>query len=59
MLNSIGRIESYCDGVHCKLCPFSKVISKKKLDICCEDLESDYPEIAIEVVENWVKENPN
>ena len=59
MLNSIGRIESYCDGVNCKLCPFSKVMSKNKLDICCEDLESDYPEIAIEVVENWVKENPN
>ena len=38
--------------------PFSKFISKKKLEICCEDLESDCPEIAIEVVENWAKDNP-
>lgn len=58
MLNSIGRIEAYCDGVTCHLCPFSKIISDMKMDVYCDDLEATYPEIAIEVVENWAKDNP-
>ena len=54
-LINYGRTD--CDGVNCKLCPFSKAMSKKKLEICYEDLELYYPEIAIEVVENWAKNN--
>ena len=54
MLNSIGRIDSHCDGANCLKCPFAKEIEDEP-DIYCDQLEADYPELAISIVEKWAE----
>lgn len=51
MFNDLGRIESDCMGVDCSDCPLSKL--NNKTNYTCNELESLYPEKAIEIVMNY------
>lgn len=52
MLNSLGRYEGGCNGVLCRKCPLSK--DKNGKDINCIELETIYPEIAAQIVSDFV-----
>ena len=52
MLNSLGRYEGGCNGVFCTSCPLSK--DKNGKDITCIRLEMIYPEIAAQIVSDFV-----
>ena len=54
MLNSIGRIDSHCHGANWLTCPFAKEIEDEP-DVYCDQLEADYPELAISNVEKWAE----
>ena len=56
MLNSLGRTEGRCIGVHCKKCPLSS--ENNTTGEACTDFEVMYPEEATKVVKNWGEENP-
>lgn len=45
----------FCTGI-CNICPLSSNNNEEKL--YCDDLEIERPEIAVELVEKWAKENP-
>ena len=45
----------FCTGI-CNICPLNSNNNEEKL--YCDDLEIERPEIAVELVEKWAKENP-
>ncbi len=45
----------FCTGI-CNICPLNSNNNEEKL--YCDDLEIEHPEIAVELVEKWAKENP-
>jgi hypothetical protein len=45
----------FCTGI-CNICPLNSNNNEEKL--YCDDLEIERPEIAVEIVEKWAKENP-
>lgn len=49
-LKAKGRMTGNCH-ILCRDCPFYRVDD-------CSELEADYPEQAVEIVEKWAKENP-
>lgn len=53
MLNSLGRYEGGCNGVLCRKCPLSKDKNGKDINYCIE-LEMIYPEIAAQIVSDFV-----
>lgn len=54
-LKSRGRMTENCN-IDCDKCPLCEDNNGK--GIYCAELESEYPEQAVEIVENWAKENP-
>lgn len=52
MLNNLGRYDGACRGVSCRKCPLSK--DKNGKDITCSELEIIYPEIAAQIVSDFV-----
>ncbi len=56
-LKAKARMTEGCGIYHCsEKCPLNS--SRNGLNISCNNFENNYPEKAIEIVENWAKENP-
>lgn len=56
MLSSLGGTGIGCNGVECMTCPLSSNINDE--DLSCTSLESEKPEIAVEIIEKWSEEHP-
>ena len=56
MLNSLGKNGPGCVGVLCGDCPFSSF--DNGMNISCAEIEIDYPEEAVAIVEKWSQEHP-
>ena len=50
-----NRMADGC-SINCSNCPLSSANNGKKLG--CSEFENTYPDIAVEIVEKWNKENP-
>lgn len=56
MMNSLGRKNGICSGVNCNDCPFNLCTDKKGM--LCGEIEFEYPEEAVAIVEKWAEEHP-
>ena len=56
VLNSLGKNGAGCRGVLCDDCLFSSI--NNGMNISCAELEIDYPEEAVAIVEKWSQEHP-
>ena len=56
MLDSFGRTSGGCGGVMCYNCPLSSM--NNKVNVSCAELELEYLEKAIEIIEKWSAEHP-
>lgn len=56
MLNSLGKNGPGCVGVLCGDCPFSSF--DNGMNISCAEIEIDYPEEAVAIIEKWSQEHP-
>lgn len=56
MIESLSETKLRCVDLDCSNCPLSNKNNGKK--IACGVLQTDYPEIAVEIVEKWSKEHP-
>lgn len=54
-LKAQNRMTKKC-GIDCDKCPLSS--RNNEADCACLELEQDYPEKAVEIVEKWAKEHP-
>lgn len=57
-MNAVDYLKAkarFCTAI-CNICPLNSNNNEEKL--CCDDLEIERPEIAVELVEKWAKENP-
>ena len=54
-LKAQNRMTKKC-GIDCDKCPLSS--RNNEADCACLELEQDYPEKAVEIVEKWTKEHP-
>ena len=54
-LKTRGRMTKNCN-ISCGMCPLDYNNNKK--DTVCSKFENNYPEEAVEIVENWAKEHP-
>ena len=52
-LKAQNRMTKKC-GIDCDKCPLSS--RNNEADCACLELEQDYPEKAVEIVEKWAKE---
>ena len=53
-LKAQNRMTKKC-GIDCDKCPLSS--RNNEVDCACLELEQDYPEKAVEIVERWTKEH--
>lgn len=56
MIESLSETKLRCVDLDCSNCPLSNKNNGKK--IACGVLQTDYPEIAVEIVEKWSEEHP-
>ena len=54
-LKAQNRMTKKC-GIDCDKCPLSS--RNNEADCACLELEQDYPEKAVKIVERWAKEHP-
>lgn len=57
MLDSLGRTDRDCCGVHCNDCPLSG--KNTGMNVTCYMLEMEYPMMAIAIVGKWLEEHPH
>ena len=50
------RMTEGCKSSSCKTCPLS--VQDNNVDQFCTDLELEYPEKVVEIVEKWAEEHP-
>lgn len=55
-LKERGRMTNACDACSCSKCGLDSL--RNGHDITCTELEHEYPEEAVAIVEQWAKEHP-
>ena len=55
-LKERGRMSNGCDAYSCSKCGLDSLHNRH--DITCTELEHEYPEEAVAIVEQWAKEHP-